>query len=290
MRRILWFAIPTLGLAVLGTLVLGAKPDRIISAHPTHFKNEVACETCHPAATSTTGADNLLPNMETCGACHDIESAENCKQCHTNTEAPGVAPRVTGLAQKFPHQTHVGEGMDCASCHGSTEKAEPRLPDKLLCRSCHETASNLTDCAVCHAESERMRPVSHVNEWKSFHATAAHQDQADCAGCHTQKDCQDCHAGDNVRPRVHRLNFRFDHGVEARGKELNCASCHEDAGFCQSCHQAERVMPRDHSFADWVESNGGGRHAEEGRFDLETCVGCHDTGNQAPTCARCHGR
>lgn len=290
MKRILLVAVPLLACAAGAALVMGAKPDRIVSAHPTHFKNDVACETCHQAAASKTGADNLLPPMETCGACHDVESADNCKQCHTSPEAPAAAARVTGIAGKFAHETHVARGMECASCHGSTEKAEPRLPDKLLCRSCHETASNLTDCAVCHEASEPRRPASHANGWVSFHGTVAHAEQADCSGCHTQKDCQDCHAGDNVRPRVHRLNFTFDHGVEARGKELACASCHEDAGFCQSCHQAERVMPRSHSRADWVQTKGGGRHAEDGRFDLETCVGCHDTGNQAPVCARCHGR
>lgn len=290
MKGIFRVALMLLVPVVLGTLVLGAKPDRIKSAHPVHAANEVGCETCHAAAASTSGTDNLLPPMETCGGCHDIESDDNCKQCHTNTDEPAVAPRRTSTAQKFPHKTHLDRGLECAECHGNTAEAEPHIPSMTLCRSCHETASDLADCAVCHAASEPLVPVSHTNNWRSYHATVAHAEQGDCASCHTQKDCQDCHNGDNVRPRVHRLNFLFNHGVEARGKEMDCATCHEDAGFCQSCHQERRVMPRDHSRADWVEREGGGRHAEEGRFDLETCVGCHDTGNQAPVCAQCHGR
>jgi hypothetical protein len=290
MKAIRWFAIPLLVPAAVATLVLGAKPDRIRAAHPTHSKNDVACETCHGAATSQSGADNLLPTMETCASCHDIENTENCKQCHTSPEAPAASPRVTAVTQKFPHEKHVAVGMECAKCHGETGKTEPQLPAKSLCRTCHETASAQSDCAVCHAESEPRRPVTHTNQWLAFHATDAQVNEARCADCHTQKDCQDCHSGDNVRPRVHRLNFAFDHAVDARGKETNCASCHESAQFCQSCHQAERVMPRDHSRSDWVLRKTGGKHAEEGRFDLETCVSCHDAGNQAPICADCHGR
>jgi hypothetical protein len=93
-----------------------------------------------------------------------------------------------------------------------------------------------------------------------------------------------------VRPRVHPLDFAFDHALAARGNEAACMTCHEDRETCASCHAAENVLPEDHSRADWASGSGGGRHAEEGRFDIESCVACHDTGTEAPTCSPCHGR
>ena len=179
--------------------------------------------------------------------------------------------------------------MTCEKCHGETARSEPHLPEKALCRSCHETASDGADCAVCHAAAEPLRPASHAPGWTSFHGLDARVGAARCEDCHTQKECQDCHAGDNVRPRVHPLSYVFGHALDARAGELACATCHEDREFCASCHATERVLPREHSRADWADPVTGGRHAEEGRFDIEGCMGCHDAGEEAPVCADCHG-
>lgn len=269
-----------------------AQPDRLKAMHAIHGQNEVDCSTCHAGVeTSQAGTDNLLPTMEACGTCHDVADTEKCGQCHTNVEAPAAAVRRVSVAQRFPHQTHVDAGVACADCHGDATHGEPTAPQKAMCRTCHETASDYGDCQVCHAAGEEMTPVSHVPGWVSMHGASARLDQATCETCHTQKDCQDCHAGDNVRPRTHGLNFAFDHALEARSSELECASCHEDRNFCTSCHASERVLPQNHSASDWVlgVALGGGRHAVEGRFDLESCVACHDGGVSAPVCANCHG-
>ncbi|MBP6875336.1 MAG: cytochrome c3 family protein [Candidatus Eisenbacteria bacterium] len=260
--------------------------DRILFSHALHAESGVSCETCHAAAESQTGGDNLLPAMETCGACHDIASSEHCGMCHANPEAPGIAPRVTAVAQRFPHARHVSGEGSCERCHGPVQ-AGPHLPDKSLCRNCHETASGLSDCRLCHADTEPLRPSSHGPEWELVHASAARVDASRCSVCHSQTDCQQCHSGDNVRPRVHPLNFSFRHALEARGQEQSCAACHEDPQFCQACHAARQVLPSDHSRADWV-TRQGGRHAEEAEFDLESCTACHEGGS--PVCARCHGR
>lgn len=282
--------LPLLTGAIVATLVQGARPDQIRAPHPIHAGNDVACETCHDAAASKAGTDNLLPTMETCKSCHDVEDQAKCGTCHSNPEAPAAAPRFDTVAQKFPHATHVAKGMKCEECHGNTAKAEPRIPGMAVCRTCHETASAGADCGLCHAAKETLRPVSHVTGWVSLHGVDARANQTDCQTCHTQADCQSCHSGDNVRPRTHRLNFAFDHALEARGDEIACATCHEDRSFCASCHQVNRVLPSNHSRADWVQPNRGGRHAEEGRIDLESCASCHDTGTSAPLCADCHGR
>jgi hypothetical protein len=160
---------------------------------------------------------------------------------------------------------------------------------KAECRGCHQTAAGLTDCGFCHGPGESRRPASHVPGYLAFHGADAHADQASCENCHAQSDCQDCHSGDNVRPRSHGVHFAFDHALEARGHESDCAVCHQEPEFCASCHLAERVFPRSHSRGDWLLfTPEGGRHAEEARLNLETCVACH--GSDEPVCADCHGR
>ncbi len=270
--------------------VRGSKADRIPQIHAVHQENEVECEVCHSGARdSEAGTDDLLPSKEVCAACHDVEDQESCAKCHTNAEAPRPLARRTEQVQLFSHRTHIGQGMECADCHGKANLGEPRLPEKPLCRSCHATTSHMEDCAVCHSPTETLLPLTHTPGWLWFHSADARIDQASCEGCHTEGGCQECHAGDNVRPRSHGLNYVFRHAVDARGNEFACASCHGERSFCVSCHVAERVIPLNHSRADWA-LPGGGSHAEEGRFDLESCIACHEDGGGSPVCADCHGR
>jgi hypothetical protein len=255
-----------------------------------HAANGLACEKCHPAATSTAGTDNLFPAMDVCAECHDIADETSCRQCH-ESPVPGAGRRVTDVAEKFPHAKHLGPGTDCAACHGAVAKAEPRLPEKALCRRCHETAPDRADCGICHAAAA-PHPATHTAQWGALHAVEARVDEGRCLVCHTQTECQECHAGDNLRPRVHPLNFMYDHGLEARSGESACSACHEDRQFCQECHLARKVTlrrPQSHG-AGWAVSPGGGRHVEEAEFDLESCVMCHDQGAASPVCAGCHGR
>jgi len=288
-RRMLPVLLLGLALAFGAALVRGERPDRIRDAHARHAQESVPCETCHKAAESNAGTDDLLPAMDVCAGCHDITDTQKCGTCHTNPTAPASMPRTT-VAQKFSHKQHLGQGTDCMVCHAGPERGVPRAADKAVCRRCHETASGRTDCDFCHAASEPRRPASHTDQWLSLHATEARVDQPRCAVCHTQTDCQECHAGDNVRPRVHPLNYEFNHALDARGGEATCSSCHEDAQFCQACHLARFVMPENHSLADWAIRPNGGRHAEEAQFDLESCVACHDAGKASPVCVECHGR
>lgn len=280
-----------------GALLWLCRPGRAVGEaertihplHAFHAENEIDCETCHAEAwTSRSGEDELRPGMDLCADCHDVEDEEECGVCHVSVDdMQGYADRPVAIG-RFPHAAHVENGMDCAACHTIGDGGEPRRPAKASCRGCHATASQMADCHVCHLESEPRIPVSHVPRWMQLHAIEAGWDQTGCQNCHTQSDCQDCHAGDNVRPRTHRLNYAFDHALEARGNEMRCATCHEDPQFCVACHATEQVLPRNHSRADWVLGSGG-RHAEEARFDLESCIACHDAGTASPTCARCHG-
>ncbi len=283
---------PIVGLWVVWAAggAVALEPDRIVIPHGRHTQSGVECATCHAgAAESRRAEDSLRPAMDVCAACHDVEDTEGCGVCHTNVDAIGTAERPAYPAPKHSHAAHVGRGLACAACHGDPAVSEPTLPGKPDCRVCHATADDYGDCRVCHADDADLTPVSHDALWANRHGARARADQALCATCHAQSACQVCHAGDNVRPRTHPLNFAFGHAVRARGHEQECAACHGEPEFCSSCHAAHHVLPDSHSRAGWVRLPDGGRHAEEGVFDLESCIACHSEGRGAPTCAACHG-
>jgi hypothetical protein len=276
--------------ASFGFLLRAASAESGIKfPHGVHVESGLECDLCHEAATtSQRGSDLLLPQKPACADCHDVEDTATCGTCHRNADEPsGYGTRVA-VAQNFPHELHLKQNMDCATCHLGESKAEPTLPDKASCRACHATASQQSDCRLCHAAGEELVPASHGAQFLQQHAIEASWNQARCALCHTQTDCQECHGGDNVRPRSHPLNYAFDHALDARSKEMTCYACHQSE-YCSSCHRAQRIRPSNHSQADWVSFSGGGRHAEEGRFDMESCTACHDAGSTAPTCTPCHG-
>ena len=62
---------------------------------------EIECETCHePANKSVTGKDNLLPTMETCADCHDIEDVVDQRPAERQTElilSPDMTERNNGI-------------------------------------------------------------------------------------------------------------------------------------------------------------------------------------------------
>jgi len=300
-----------LGLASIGlasilaaSLVLGdweGSPSGFRPLHAIHAENELGCEDCHDTAgESAVGTDLLLPEKDLCADCHDVDDDDACGDCHLDANDPvGYAPRPE-IVQKFSHAAHVDD-MECKECHEVGGSLEPVLPDKLDCRECHTTATAQSDCYICHADSEPWRPVSHGTApgdqntggtpgYLAYHAIDGAWNQQTCWGCHTQTDCQDCHAGNNVRPRTHRLNYAFDHSIEARAHEWLCYSCHETTDDCTACHARERVLPDNHSRADWVQFPSGGRHSEDGQFDMENCMACHQQGTTAPTCVPCHGQ
>ncbi len=285
MKRVLLFLV-----LFAGPLAAAEQPDSILFPHDLHFENEVECTDCHEGVTgSTTAADHLLPEMDVCADCHDIDDEDECNLCHANVDQAGEYERPVYGAGRFAHAPHLARDMTCAVCHGEPTAANPSLPGKPDCRACHETADDYADCRLCHGPDQQLRPAGHGLTWRNGHGLQARQDEGSCYQCHTQTTCQECHSGDNVRPRSHRLNYAFDHALEARGQEMQCATCHEDPTYCSSCHLAERVLPRNHFQAGWVSASGGGQHAVEGVFNLESCIACHDTGAPEPSCARCHG-
>jgi hypothetical protein len=158
------------------------------------------------------------------------------------------------------------------------------------------------ECEDCHVDVRILRPASHTPDWLHAHRIEGRLNNPTCAACHTTKSsCQECHAGrlgegigtplgmgkeGLVREKVHDLNYLFTHPIDAKGKETECATCHEPATDCAQCHEGVG-RPIWHGGTDWIQS-GGGVHAEQGRKDIERCAACHDLPGGDPTCRACH--
>jgi hypothetical protein len=268
-------------------------------SHKLHVvENETECTTCHGAAeTSQTGADNLLPDMETCGSCHDVEDDENCGMCHSNVEEPAAVPRVKDYNTKFSHEKHLGAKLECSSCHSGIENRTAAgiptdLPKMNDCMNCHSSKSVSNDCQTCHNADENLMPASHTPNFVHTHSDLAKSGAKEmsmdmnCSTCHSDNFCQECHEGENLDNTTHPMNFAFTHALQAEGKEKECSSCHTDRQFCNSCHREYQVLPHNHT-PGWAIANVGGRHAEEARIDLESCMSCHEQ-DAEQVCQPCH--
>ncbi len=305
MKRYLKLIFLTLTIYMLGYFsVAVAGPDQsgLKFSHKTHVKaNEIDCETCHAtAATSTRGNDNLMPSMETCSACHDVESEDGCALCHTDVNNPGTATRVENYSVIFSHQAHLQSGLECVSCHRAVsekEQVEPYvLPPMADCMNCHEKKDVSNTCNSCHTPSESLKPLNHGLDFLHTHGDLARlpqreaQTDLNCNLCHQVSYCESCHEGDNLDRQTHPLNYEFTHSLDARGKEFNCVVCHEDRSFCNDCHSNYRIMPQNHT-AGWANRipGDGGRHSVEARTDLDNCMACHEQ-NYQQVCANCHSK
>jgi hypothetical protein len=260
----------------------------LIFSHKKHvIDNEISCETCHAAVeNSQSGTDNLLPGMDVCGNCHDVESTDNCKMCHSNPDNIKPAVKVQNYFPLFSHKMHLSAGLDCASCHAEMRTKTTVEPYVLPV---------ISNCQQCHSERKVM-PRSHVPNYYHIHGDDARTNlnevtaSQNCVTCHSNRFCQNCHEGDNLDRKTHPLNYEFTHSLDARGKERDCVVCHTERSFCVECHQQNMIMPFNH-VGGWAIPFAGGTHQFEAQNDLENCMSCH-TGNAEQTCQKsgCHSK
>lgn len=307
------------------------KRSQIIKfSHKYHIEEVGAsCEDCHTKAPeSTKASDNLLGTMDDCATCHDVETEAECQLCHFEDQSTWIPFTNPSRELNFNHKFHLEkEGLKCEDCHKNLGKVDfanqASLPTMQDCARCHNNQQATLECAGCHTNTLNLRPADHTADFLVTHKNLARIDQENCAVCHTSNDCSECHEGATlfttrgkpsqdiqtpfhissrgtkglILQRVHELNYRVTHPLEAEGRSQECAVCHEARNFCQACHEAEGVdvagKPAWHGGADWVPlrgavGSGGGRHAELARRDIESCASCHNTQGDDPTCLLCH--
>ena len=318
------------------TGIFGEKtvPDRsavIKFSHQFHITEAgvTECSICHDAAERSMNAtDNPIPTKATCATCHDVEDPEQCTKCHYDEDYVTYAPSSREII--FPHATHVGEGMECTTCHRDLEDTDyatdANLPDMETCSTCHNDQKVTNQCESCHLNFVTLFPDDHrASNFLRGHRQITRIGGLDvsCQTCHTERFCQDCHLDGGLkafgpsdlmtdpRPKtspldspdkmslqsVHELNYRFTHGIDARGKSADCVSCHSQQAFCAPCHEAGgnvtqgNFRPATHlvpGFTTLGRGTGGGLHAEQAKRDMESCIACHDVEGRDPVCLVCH--
>jgi hypothetical protein len=152
------------------------------------------------------------------------------------------------------------------------------------------------------------------------HRVLAGKSGSNCAQCHDQKWCLDCHkgggtadslsqgnSGRDYKPKSHRSDFIALHPLKAQGSQQQCYRCHDAVSFCNSCHSrfpAGNLRIKSHLMlgagTGWSQSRvpgissptGGqkysfaiGEHATEARRNLQSCQTCHPEGD---VCIQCH--
>ena len=296
-------------------------------SHEIHAALLIECVDCHTAApTSTTSQDNLLAMKSDCALCHDVSN--DCQLCHF--EDTYVSFEDKDPEMYFNHQLHYEElGISCQTCHENVEETDyatdEHMPIKADCMSCHDGGQASMDCESCHMDTKTLMPASHmVANFEREHkrVVRAGAFEAECASCHMQSFCQDCHEtaglmfsetgftrstpmyspeaagkGTTSSERVHDANYKFTHGIDARAKRTQCQTCHDTQTFCVDCHMdgagiaRGAFKPASHDQPGFVMTTGtGGRHAQLARRDIENCMACHDLAGEDPSCMLCHAQ
>ena len=302
-----------------------AVPDSSLTFnHQLHMSEDVGaeCTTCHAAEESATARDRLLPTMDTCAECHDVEDDDACTMCHPDLDAAGEID-LPAREILFVHQSHLKyEGVSCVTCHEGmarvTETAGHHAPAMGTCSTCHIDGKAPDACEACHTDLAHLKPETHAYGWALEHGRSVRAGDSSCAPCHSEAGCEECHdsaqipAGKRVvgsltafAPQLdgtagmilkgaHQIDYVFTHPLEARGKDRECALCHETERFCTDCHEEQAgVSPTWHGGPGWGAiaggvGTGGGRHAEMAKRDMESCAACHGYQGDDPVCVLCH--
>lgn len=291
----------------------------------------VTCERCHAdARSSRETADRLIPPEAVCASCHSIDRAQpnrvatptaRCADCHEGFDParPAAVARVDipPAHLHFSHQLHDRAGVRCDDCHRSVRSGSLAtrfdIPTMRECTSCHQARGASTRCASCHLtepdgvlrtrfDEGWLNPPSWMNglrhdaDFWVNHRTIAATGGEQCASCHRERECVECHDGRVRDRRTHPNDYLSFHAVEARMASDRCTSCHREQSFCATCHLRAGV-----AMSSAPASRGGGRfhrpfeqwsgpivssahHAMEARRSLNACVSCHAERD----CVQCH--
>ena len=301
--------------------------DIIKFSHKTH-DGVAECAECHSKVEESTNlVSSLLPVKDDCAACHDVDDDENCSMCHYEDVNEALIPGTSELL--FNHKFHLSDQkIECEKCHsGILEvnyafESPTSSPGMEICFTCHNNSSvAANECEQCHISTVNLIPENH----KQVGFFKNHKFNNDnCEMCHnTETFCEDCHTAtvsidetnlsndfytpysphnyvdgtkQQVITRIHDLNYRFTHGIDAKGKTNNCQSCHQIETFCSECHASEDgdfamggIVPLSHTSPNFITGlTPGSEHAVLAKRDIESCASCHDVQGADPNCILCH--
>lgn len=162
---------------------------RVVRVHPSDFVR------AHGAYASS-GRLN-------CAGCHQERF---CSSCHQGAGARRY--HTVDFVARHASEAYARE-TKCASCHNT----------EVFCRSCHR------DVGI-GAASRRRSGAAHAGQplWLLQHGEAARRGMQNCASCHQQTDCLQCHSTIGGRVNPHGPDFDA-RKMQQRNPSL-CAVCH----------------------------------------------------------------
>ncbi len=262
------------------------------------------CATCHA--------------RESCARCHvDARTQPLIGQLASDSR---IAQLVRGKVAEYPvpdshrkadfvetHGPQANAGAaTCATCHARSSCATchiGRAGAKTIARLASGSASTpgvqlvrLTGRreglvrmrlapVASRADTGRFLVRPHPADFVENHRFSAASSRQTCQGCHAQRFCSDCHAGDNRRA-FHPLNFVSAHGADTYSRDRECASCHNTEVFCRDCHKAVGIAAQGRNAAVYHNAQPQWllQHGRAARQELQTCTTCHTQNS----CMRCH--
>ncbi|MEN6430209.1 MAG: hypothetical protein ABFC80_05090, partial [Coriobacteriales bacterium] len=239
----------------------------------------------------------------------DVE-ARNCTPCH-----PVIgASRKPGII--FNHAAHLM--TDCSACHfvNAHESGKTATPAMASCFACHGLTHGPTgviasgECGDCHTDESKLRPSSHVKDWKTApHARAAKADVNSCMLCHEARtDCDECHTREWLdlppMPEMYLRSVPVKQDEPAVLIDVDepttisqCTFCHPNInGFaddriifthadhlkreyrCEACHPRFAHQPTgetDHNTMQMCYRCHGLVHSASGEVAPQKCEACH---------------
>ena len=237
------------------------------------------------AAVYATPADHRAPEFalahgsaaqagaQRCAICH---ARESCETCHTGESARNVLRQIPSEREGGARGVQLRRD---APARPPAAAPSSGLLSRLM--------SRVSTFGTARDTAHRVRV--HPADFARTHRAVAASGELQCAGCHSQSYCSDCHAGERVGRRYHAANFLATHAPQAYGRETDCASCHSTEAFCRSCHRqaglAAKTNARSTVFHNaqplWLL-----QHGRAARQDLNACATCH----QQTYCMQCHSQ
>ena len=140
---------------------------------------------------------------DSCATCH---TESYCSDCHNAPDSPGYHPPSFALR----HSAAVGsQAAECSTCHNPAA----------FCRTCHAELG-VRSAGRLGSGFHDAEPV-----WLLRHGAAARQGLEQCASCHTQQSCLQCHSTLGAF-KVSPHGPDFDPGRAQDKNPWICKACH----------------------------------------------------------------
>jgi hypothetical protein len=207
-----------------------------------------------------------------CATCH---ARSSCATCHTGDGAKDVIAQLPDAAEAKGRGVRLRRSVEAESPVASVIPARMGTSSPDWTPAPHQADS---------AKRVRVHPGGFIRS----HGVAAATEATTCSGCHAQRFCTDCHAGEKVTRRYHPANFVSGHPAKAYGRDTDCASCHSTEAFCRDCHKqlnlgttGIRGTGFHNAQPQWLL-----QHGRAARQEMTTCASCH----QQRDCLQCHSQ